>query len=56
MGSLTVAKPIAVRAEVRVKERGQNLRDRLLNDPVQDRRDTPSKLHYAPNSIGDGLR
>ena len=38
VGPLTVAEPIAVRAEVRIEDRGQYLRDRLLYDTVQDRR------------------
>ena len=38
MGPLTVAKPVAVRAEVRIEHGREHLRDGLLNDTVQDRR------------------
>jgi hypothetical protein len=38
MGLLTVAKPVAVRAEVRIEHGREHLRDGLLNDTVQDRR------------------
>jgi hypothetical protein len=56
MGALTVAEPIAVRAEVRVEDECENLRDSLLDDTVQDRRNTPGKLHFMPIRLWDGLR
>src|SRR3974390_362908 len=51
MSLLTVAKPIAVRAEVRVKERSEYLRDGLLYDTVQDRRN--AQRTQVPIGLGN---
>ena len=51
MGPSTETEPIAVRAEVRVKERSQYLRYGLLYDTVQDRRNAQGT--QIPVGLGD---